>query len=224
MTGKIKILIVDDHVVVRLGLKSYFSTIPDIEVVGEAGNGIEAIQNAQNLLPDVVLMDLLMPGMDGVEATRQIKALLPDTEIIVLTSYHEDENIFPAIRAGALSYLLKDIDPDALCSAIRRAARKEAVLNPRVASRLMQEVRGGRFERGNNSLNDLSDREMEVLQEIASGKTNAEIAESLFISEKTVKTHITNILSKLHLSDRTQAAVLAWQSGVVKRNSQPPQV
>lgn len=217
MTEKIRILLVDDHAVVRLGLKSYFATIPNIEVIGEASNGHEAIQVAQNLMPDVVLMDLLMPGMGGVEATRQIKAKLPSTEVIVLTSYHEDENIFPAIRAGALSYLLKDIDPDELSNAIRLAARKEAVLNPRVASRLMREVRGGRRAEDYNPLNELTDREMEVLQEIASGKSNAEIAATLFISEKTVKTHITNILAKLHLSDRTQAAVLAWQSGVVKR-------
>jgi NarL family two-component system response regulator LiaR len=217
MTEKIKLLLVDDHTVVRLGLKSYFATTPDIEVIGEAGNGAEAITRVQQLQPDVVLMDLLMPGMDGVEATRQIKAILPSTEIIVLTSYHEDENIFPAIRAGALSYLLKDIDPDDLSDAIRRAARKEAVLNPHVAARLMQEVRGGRRAEEYNPLNELTDREMEVLQEIASGKSNADIAATLFISEKTVKTHITNILSKLHLSDRTQAAVLAWQRGVVKR-------
>jgi NarL family two-component system response regulator LiaR len=217
MIEKIKLLLVDDHTVVRLGLKSYFATTPDIEVIGEAGNGAEAITRVQQLQPDVVLMDLLMPGMDGVEATRQIKAILPSTEIIVLTSYHEDENIFPAIRAGALSYLLKDIDPDDLSDAIRRAARKEAVLNPHVAARLMQEVRGGRRAEEYNPLNELTDREMEVLQEIASGKSNADIAATLFISEKTVKTHITNILSKLHLSDRTQAAVLAWQRGVVKR-------
>lgn len=217
MTEKIKLLLVDDHTVVRLGLKSYFATTPDIEVIGEAGNGAEAITRVQQLQPDVVLMDLLMPGMDGVEAMRQIKAILPSTEIIVLTSYHEDENIFPAIRAGALSYLLKDIDPDDLSDAIRRAARKEAVLNPHVAARLMQEVRGGRRAEEYNPLNELTDREMEVLQEIASGKSNADIAATLFISEKTVKTHITNILSKLHLSDRTQAAVLAWQRGVVKR-------
>ena len=217
MIEKIKLLLVDDHTVVRLGLKSYFATTPDIEVIGEAGNGAEAITRVQQLQPDVVLMDLLMPGMDGVEATRQIKAILPSTEIIVLTSYHEDENIFPAIRSGALSYLLKDIDPDDLSDAIRRAARKEAVLNPHVAARLMQEVRGGRRAEEYNPLNELTDREMEVLQEIASGKSNADIAATLFISEKTVKTHITNILSKLHLSDRTQAAVLAWQRGVVKR-------
>ena len=217
MIEKIKLLLVDDHTVVRLGLKSYFATTPDIEVIGEASNGAEAITRVQELMPDVVLMDLLMPGMDGVEATRQIKAILPSTEIIVLTSYHEDENIFPAIRAGALSYLLKDIDPDALSDAIRRAAKKEAVLNPHVAARLMQEVRGGRRVEEYNPLNELTDREMEVLQEIASGKSNADIAATLFISEKTVKTHITNILSKLHLSDRTQAAVLAWQRGVVKR-------
>lgn len=217
MTEKIKILLVDDHTVVRLGLRSYFATTPDIEVIGEASNGAQAITLAQELMPDVVLMDLLMPGMDGIEATRQIKAKLPSTEVIVLTSYHEDENIFPAIRAGALSYLLKDIDPDELSDAIRLAARKEAVLNPRVASRLMQEVRGGRRADSYNPLNELTEREMEVLQEIASGKSNADIATTLFISEKTVKTHISNILSKLHLSDRTQAAVLAWQRGVVKR-------
>ena len=217
MTEKIKLLLVDDHAVVRLGLRSYFSTTPDIEVIGEAANGAEAIARAQELSPDVVLMDLLMPGMDGVEATRQIKAIKPNMQIIVLTSYHEDENIFPAIRAGALSYLLKDIDPDDLSDAIRRAAKGEAVLNPHVAARLMQEVRGGRRAEVYNPLNELTDREMEVLQEIASGKSNADIALTLFISEKTVKTHITNILSKLHLSDRTQAAVLAWQKGVVKR-------
>ncbi len=217
MTEKIKLLLVDDHAVVRLGLRSYFSTTPDIEVIGEASNGEEAITRVQELSPEVVLMDLLMPGMDGVEATRHIKAIKPNTQIIVLTSYHEDENIFPAIRAGALSYLLKDIDPDDLSDAIRRAAKGEAVLNPHVAARLMQEVRGGRRAEEYNPLNELTDREMEVLQEIASGKSNADIAASLFISEKTVKTHITNILGKLHLSDRTQAAVLAWQKGVVKR-------
>ncbi|MEA4812407.1 MAG: response regulator transcription factor [Anaerolineaceae bacterium] len=215
--GTIQILITDDHAMVRMGLKTFFATTPDIKVIGEASNGQEAIEQTKTLAPDVVLMDLLMPGMDGVEATRQIKSFSPSTEVIVLTSYHDDENIFPAIRAGALSYLLKDIDPDDLAEAIRRAYAHEAVLNPRVAARLMKELHGGKLLEATNPFSELTDRELEVLQQVAAGKSNLEIAETLFISEKTVKSHITNILSKLHLADRTQAAVLAWQSGVVRR-------
>ena len=133
--GPIRVMLVDDHRVVRMGLKAYLSTLPDIQVVGEAGTGEEAVQLASELAPDVVLMDLLMPGMDGVEATRRIKKASPRTQVIVLTSYHEDEHIFPAIRAGALSYVLKDIDPDDLAEAIRRAGVGEAVINPRVGAR-----------------------------------------------------------------------------------------
>lgn len=216
-TEKISVLLVDDHNMVRMGLRAYFSTLADIEVVGEASNGEEAVRLVTELTPDVVLMDLLMPGMDGVEATRQIKKISPSTQVIVLTSYHEDEHIFPAIRAGALSYVLKDIDPDDLADTIRRARVGEAVLNPRVAARMVQEIHGARSQ-DVNPFQELTDREMDVLRLVAAGKNNREIAEILVISEKTVKTHITNILSKLHLVDRTQAAVFAWQEGIVRRN------
>jgi NarL family two-component system response regulator LiaR len=217
MPDAIRVILVDDHNIVRLGLKAYFSTLPDIQVVGEAGTGEEAVRLAADLVPDVVLMDLIMPGMDGVEATRQVKKISPRSQVIVVTSFHEDEHIFPAIRAGALSYVLKDIDPDELAEAIRRAAVGEAMINPRVAARMVRELHSGTDDQV-NLFNELTGREMEVLRQIAGGKSNHEIAASLVISEKTVKTHITNILSKLHLSDRTQAAVLAWQEGIVKRD------
>jgi NarL family two-component system response regulator LiaR len=217
MEDTIRVLLVDDHNMVRIGLKAYFSTLNDIQVVGEAGTGEEAVRMTAELVPDVVLMDLIMPGMDGVEATRQVKKVSPHTQVIVVTSYHEDEHIFPAIRAGALSYVLKDIDPDDLAEAIRRANAGEAVLNPRVAARMVKELHGQR-EQSVNPFSELTDREMEVLRQIAAGKSNHEIAEDLVISEKTVKTHISNILSKLHLVDRTQAAVFAWQEGIVRRD------
>jgi len=217
METAIRILLVDDHNLVRMGLKAYFSTLPDIRVVGEAGTGEEAVRLVAELDPDVVLMDLIMPGMGGVEATRQLKKINPRTQVIVVTSYHEDEHIFPAIRAGALSYVLKDIDPDDLADAIRRANGGEAVLNPRVATRMVKELGGIRQETV-NAFRELTDREMEVLKWIATGKNNQEIAEILVISEKTVKSHITNILNKLHLSDRTQAAVYAWQEGIIRRD------
>lgn len=217
MGDPIRILLVDDHNMVRLGLKAYFSTLSDIQVVAEASTGEEAVRLAADLSPDVVLMDLIMPGMDGVETTRQVKKISPRTQIIVVTSYHEDEHIFPAIRAGALSYVLKNIDPDDLAAAIRLAAVGEAVINPRVGARLIQELRGQR-EEAINPFSELTDREMEVLRQIAVGKNNQEIAAVLVIGETTVKTHITNILRKLQLTDRTQAAVLAWQKGIVRRD------
>jgi NarL family two-component system response regulator LiaR len=217
MADVIRVILVDDHNLVRMGLKAYFSTLPDIQVAGEASTGEEAVRLAADLAPDVVLMDLIMPGMDGVEATRQVKKVSPHTQVIVVTSYHEDEHIFPAIRAGALSYVLKDIDPDDLAEAVRRAHAGEAVLNPRVAVRLVKELRGQRGEKV-NAFSELTDREMDVLRQIAAGKSNREIAEALVISEKTVKTHITNILTKLHLTDRTQAAVFAWHEGIVRRD------
>jgi two-component system, NarL family, response regulator LiaR len=216
MADPITVLLVDDHSMVRIGLKAFFSTLPDIQVVGEAANGEEAVQLAAQLAPDVVLMDLIMPGMDGVEATRQVKKVSPRTQVIVVTSYHEDEHIFPAIRAGALSYVLKDIDPDELAEAIRLAHAGEAVLNPRVSARLVKELQGRRAE-ALNPFAELTERELEVLRLIAGGRNNREIAESLVISEKTVKSHITNILTKLHLADRTQAAVYAWQEGIIHR-------
>jgi two-component system, NarL family, response regulator LiaR len=216
MADAIRVILVDDHNLVRMGLKAYFSTLPDVQVVGEANTGEDAVRLAADLAPDVVLMDLIMPGMDGVEATHQIKKASPHTQVIVVTSYHEDEHIFPAIRAGALSYVLKDIDPDDLADAIRHAHAGEAVINPRVASRLIKELHGP-HEAAVNAFSELTNREMDVLRQIAAGKSNLEIATALVISEKTVKTHITNILAKLHLSDRTQAAVFAWREGVVRR-------
>lgn len=218
MSEAITVLLVDDHSVVRMGLAAYFSTLPDIQVVGEAESGAEAVQFVEQHAPDVVVMDLLMPGMDGVEATRQIKKMSPRTQVLVLTSHHDDEHIFPAIRAGALSYLLKDIDPDDLAAAVRQARAGEAVLNPRVAARMVQEVQGIRESKA-NPFTELTDRELDVLKLIAGGRSNQEIAENLVISERTVKSHVSNLLSKLHLSDRTQAAVFAWREGIVRRDS-----
>jgi two-component system, NarL family, response regulator LiaR len=185
-------------------------------VVGEAATGGDAVSLAAVLAPDVVLMDLLMPGAGGVEATRQVRRVSPRTQVIVLTSYHEDEHIFPAIRAGALSYVLKDIDPDELAETIRLAAAGEAVINPRVAARLVQELRAERGE-AVNPFTELTGRELEVLRQVAAGRSSREIAEALVMGESTVKSHIANILSKLHLADRTQAAVYAWQEGIVRR-------
>ncbi len=214
MTEPVTVFIVDDHTVVRQGIRAYLETQPDLAVIGEAGEGTEAVRRAAEVVPDVVLMDLAMPGMDGVEATRRIRTLSPRTQVVVLTSYHEDAHIFPAIKAGAISYLLKDVAPEELAEAIRAAARGEAVLHPRVAARVMAELRGAR-EEVPNPFTDLTDREMDVLRLIAEGLSNAEIAGRLVISEKTVKGYVSNILSKLHLSDRTQAAVYAWKQGVV---------
>ena len=214
MTEPVTVFIVDDHAVVRQGIRAYLETQSDLAVIGEAGKGEEAVRRVAEVVPDVVLMDLAMPGMDGVEATRRIRTLSPRTQVVVLTSYHEDAHIFPAIKAGAISYLLKDVAPEELAEAIRAAARGEAVLHPRVAARVMAELRGAR-EEVPNPFTDLTDREMDVLRLIAEGLSNAEIAGRLVISEKTVKGYVSNILSKLHLSDRTQAAVYAWKQGVV---------
>ncbi len=213
----INVMIVDDHAVVRRGVRAYLDSQPDINVVGEASGGEEAIEIAANLAPDVAFVDLLMPGMDGVETTRHIKRISPTTRVVVLTSYHQDEQIFPAIRAGALSYLLKDIEPEELADAARKAAIGEAVLHPQVAARVMKELHGAGNDRPNPVV-ELTDRELEVLQHIAEGMKNGAIGEKLFISEKTVKRHVSNILGKLHLGDRTQAAVYAWREGLVRRD------
>jgi len=217
MEVAISVLLVDDHALVRAGVRGYLETQPDIEVVGEAADGLEAVHLATEQVPDVVLMDLVMPGMDGIEATHRIRTASPRTQVVVLTSFHEDASIFPAIRAGALSYLLKDVGPDEVAAAVRRAARGEAVVHPRVAARLMASVRGDP-EQSLNPYVDLTDREQEVLRLIADGKSNAEIAGTLSIGEKTVKGHVSNILGKLYLQDRTQAAVYAWREGFVRRD------
>ena len=216
MSDQITILIVDDHAVVRRGARAYLEAQPDFAVVGDVGSGGEAVLLAADLAPDVVLMDLVMPSMDGVHATRLVKQKSPCSQVIVLTSYHEDEHIFPAIRAGALSYLLKDISLPDLADAIRKAARGEAVMHPHIAARVVQELDGASHH-DMASYAHLSEREREVLHLIAEGLSNADIAARLVLSEKTVKSHVRNILGKLHLADRTQAAIFAWREGIVQR-------
>jgi NarL family two-component system response regulator LiaR len=214
MSEPITILIVDDHAVVREGARAFLDANPDFTVVGDVGSGGEAVLVAADLAPDVVLMDLVMPSMDGVEATRRLKQRSPRSQVIVLTSYHDDEHIFPAIRAGALSYLLKDVLLPELADAVRKAARGEAVMHPRVAARIAQEFEDIPYV-GGAQYSMLSEREREVLRLIAEGFPNGEISRRLVISEKTVKSHVSNILSKLQLMDRTQAAVFAWREGLV---------
>jgi NarL family two-component system response regulator LiaR len=214
---RVTILIVDDHEVVRQGLRAYLDAQPGFVVVGEASSGDEAVKLAMELLPDVVLMDLVMTGMGGVQATRKVKDATPRTQIVVLTSYHQDEFIFPALQAGAISYVLKEVAMEDLADAIRKAAQGEAVLHPRVAERVIYEINGAKRAIF-NPFTDLTNREMEILRLIARGLSNTEIAEDLVISENTVKGHVSNILSKLHLADRTQAAVYAWEQGLVHKD------
>ena len=215
MSEPITVLIVDDHAVVRRGLRAMLEAEGAFLVVGEAGSGGEAVLLAADLAPDVILMDLVMPEMDGVHATRLVKRQSPRSQVLVLTSYHEDEHIFPAIRAGALSYLLKGVDLDTLTEAVRRAARGQATLHPHVAARLVQELHGAGAE--TVALAEaLSAREREVLHLIAQGLPNAQIAARLIISERTVKSHVNNILAKLHVADRTQAAIYAWRTGMIE--------
>ena len=216
MQEPITVMIVDDHEMVRNGAKGYLEVQPEILVVAEAESGEDAVLLAREFVPDVVLMDLVMPGMDGVEATRKVKDISPRTQIIILTSFHEDEHIFPALQAGAISYLLKDVKASELVEAIRRASKGEATLHPRVAARLIKQFNLGEPNR-KNLFTELTDREVDVLTLIARGFTNQKIADELVISIGTVKGHVSNILGKLHLADRTQAAVYAWQEGIVKR-------
>jgi len=216
MQEPITVMIVDDHEMVRNGAKGYLDAQPEIVVVAEAESGSQAVGLARECIPDVVLMDLVMPGMDGVEATRKVKDISPRTQIIILTSFHEDEHIFPALQAGAISYLLKDVKARELVEAIQRASKGEATLHPRVAARLIKQFSHGEPDKS-RLFTELTDREIEVLTWIARGSTNQKIADELVISIGTVKGHVSNILSKLHLADRTQAAVYAWQEGIVRR-------
>ena len=215
---KIRVLIVDDHAVVRQGIRTFLETALDLEVIGAAEGGAQAVRLAEEFKPDVALVDMVMPGLDGVETTRAIRSASPQTQVIIFTSYHEDAHIFPAIRAGALSYLMKDAAPNEIAEAIRKAAQGEAVLDSRVAARVVHEMQDPGREQV-NAFALLSERELEVLRLVAMGSTNQEIAEKLVIGESTVKTHVGNILSKLNLSDRTQAAVYAWAAGIVRRES-----
>ena len=217
MDKPVSVIIVDDHEVVRQGVRAYLGAQAEFEVLGEADSGAVAVALAEEHVPDVVLMDLIMPGMDGVEATRRVKDVSPRTQIVVLTSYHEDEHIFPALQAGAISYVLKDLGMEELAEAILGAARGEATLHPQVASRVIRELQGSKVDEI-NPYTELTHREMDVLRLIAGGMNNSRIAEELVVSEYTVKGHVSNILSKLHLADRTQAAVYAWQKGVVRRD------
>lgn len=209
----IRILIADDHSVVRQGLKMFLGLDPELEIVGEAANGEEAVRKAGELHPDVVLMDLLMPKMDGVTATATIRRAQPDTEVIALTSVLEDATVVAAVRAGAIGYLLKDTQADELCGAIHAAAAGQVRLAPQAAARLMNEVRTP------ENPDMLTEREIEVLRLLAQGQANKEIARSLHIAEKTVKTHVSNILAKLGLQSRTQAALYALRVGIASPQS-----
>ena len=217
MQNPITIILADDHEVVRKGVRSYLETIPTLSVVGEASSGEETVEMVREHIPDIVLLDLIMPGMEGVETIRSIKNISPRTQVVVLTSYHEDAHIFPALKAGAISYILKDIRMDKLVDAIKRALQGEVTLHPLVAARVLRNIRGESPDE-QPLFTDLSDRELDVLKLIANGMTNSQIAEKLFITENTVKGHVSNILSKLHLADRTQVAVYAWQKGIVQRD------
>ncbi|MBN1146610.1 MAG: response regulator transcription factor [Anaerolineales bacterium] len=214
-SGKIKVLIVDDHQVVRQGLHTFLELQDDILVVGEASDGQAALEMVPLLQPDVVLMDLVMPRLDGIAATRQIKALGVPVKVIALTSFTEDDKVFPAIQAGASSYLLKDVSADALVEAVRAAYRGEARLHPDITRKLMEQVAHQSSHPGEAPVEEITDREREVIRLVAQGRSNHEIAEELVISEKTVKTHISNILGKLNLSDRTQLAIYAIRRGLV---------
>ena len=207
----IRIVIVDDHPVVRQGLHFLLEQQAGIQVVGEGENGEQAIRLVQDHLPDVLLLDLLMPKMDGITAVREIKLVAPGVRIIILTSYFEDDQIFSAIKAGALSYLLKDTRSQELVAAVQAAARGESVIHPQVAARIIREMQ----QPDQAPLNELTPRELEVVTRIAHGRSNHEIAVELRIGEQTVKTHVSNILSKLHLADRTQAAIYALQQRLV---------
>jgi NarL family two-component system response regulator LiaR len=213
VTDRIGVLIVDDHPVVRQGLRTFLESLDDIDVLGDAASGEDALEILTETVPDVILMDLVMPGIDGIETTRRATDLSPTTKVIVLTSFADDEKVFPAIKAGAAGYLLKDIEPAQLADAIRAVHRGEALLHPTVAAKLMQEVAApGRRVAGGH----LTERELDVLRQLARGRSNREIAKELSIAEKTVKTHVSNILAKLHLADRTQAALYAVREGIVE--------
>ncbi|UXI69445.1 response regulator [Tahibacter amnicola] len=213
MTPPIRVVIADDHVLVRQGIRAFLDTCDDLSIVGEADSASSAAQLCEQLAPDVALVDLVMPG-GGVEATRMIRAGSAGTQVLILTSYEDDSQIVQAVQAGALSYLLKDADADTLADAVRRTARGEAILHPRIATRLIQAVRTPAADATPTALDRLSQREREVLELMADGLSNQVIATRMGIGEKTVKTHVSNVLAKLELQDRTQAAVYAWRTGV----------
>jgi DNA-binding NarL/FixJ family response regulator len=211
---EIRVLIADDHHVVRRGLVFFLRTQGEITIVGEAGNGKEAVQLAKSLNPDIILMDLSMPEMDGIEATKIIKKEQPDIKILILTSFSDQDHVLPALEAGASGYQLKDIQPDDLVGCIKKVMSGENQLHPKATSHLLSNL-ANKDKQGRNQVEELTKRELEVLKEIAKGKSNKEIASTLYITEKTVKTHVSNLLSKLELADRTQAALYAVKNRLV---------
>lgn len=220
MNETIRVLIVDDHEIVRKGICALLSKEHGIQVVGEAANGADAITQAKSLKPDVILMDLMMPKMDGIEATRQITTAQPDVHVLVLTSFAVDDKVFPAIKAGALGYLLKDSSPTALIQAIRQVHQGQPSLDSSIALKVLQEMAHPTQE--TPATHQLTEREEQVVRLLAHGKSNHEIANELSVAEITVSKHVSNILSKLHLASRTQAALYALKEGLASLDDVPP--
>jgi len=219
MIPPIRVLIVDDHEIVRKGIRALLATKKDIQVIGEAGDGAEAVELSKTLRPDVILMDLMMPKMNGVQATREISAEQPETRILILTSFAADEQVFPAIKAGALGYLLKDSSPQELLQAIRQVFRGEPSLDPAVARKVLAELSPSLPKP--LTKDPLTARELDILRLVAQGKSNKDIAAELVIAEETVHTHVSNILNKLHLASRTQAALYALKEGIASMDDIP---
>jgi NarL family two-component system response regulator LiaR len=211
-SSPIRVFVAEDHAVVRKGICALLTLESDIEVVGEAGNGREAVRGVESAQPDVILMDLVMPEMDGIEAIQQVMARLPKARILVLTSFATDDKVFPAIKAGAMGYLLKDSEPSDVVDAIRQVYRGEPSLHPRIARKLMEEL--SRPPEQPQTPDPLTDREMEVLRLVAQGKSNRDIAQELVLTEGTVRVHVSSILGKLHLASRTQATLYALREGL----------
>ena len=213
MKRLIKILLVDDHEMVRIGVSAYLKIQPDMEVVGEAVNGIEAVDKALELRPDIILMDMVMPGMNGAEATKAIIDKWPEAKIMIITSFLDDDKVYPALEAGAISYILKTSNAKRIAEAIRETLKGQTVLEPEVTTKMMKRMRVG----NQSSLHEqLTERELEVLLLISKGKTNQDIANELYIAVKTVKTHVSNLLSKLEVQDRTQAVIYAFKHNLVQ--------
>lgn len=209
----IQVFIADDHTLFRDGLKSLLMSVQDIEVIGEAATGKDTIIRVMDLMPDVVLMDIQMPDVNGIEATRQITRQMPTIGIIILTMFEDDDSVFAAMRAGARGYVLKGADQSVMLRAIRSVANGESLFSPEIAKRLMNFFSGLKPDTPENIFPELTDREREILHHIANGETNAEIAQTLVISLKTVRNHVSNIFNKLQVADRTQAAIRARQAG-----------
>lgn len=220
MADQIRVLVVDDHPVVRRGIKSLLAEEDDLQVVGEAVNGIDAIQKVADLHPDVILMDLVMPEMTGIEAIQHITASYPEARILVMTSFAADDKVFPSIKAGALGYLMKDSDPEDLIRMIHQVYRGELSIHPTIARKVIQEL--NRPHQEPLTPDPLTERELEILQLLAQGVENKEIARRLVLREATVRTHVSNILSKLHLANRVQATLYALRKGIASLDSSPP--